>query len=90
MVHRRPSLLDSEKPGQNQLCASFLWVRFRQFRSFCYGCGVWITSQESLVVVMILVTEVVMIFGMGVVLIIVMGVGMIIVMGIATFSVMEF
>ena len=81
--------MDSEKPGQNQLCSSLLWAKFRQFRFCCYGCGVWITSQESLVVVMTLVTEVVMITGMGVVLIIVLRVGMIIVLGIVMVSVME-
>ena len=89
MAHKRHSLLDAQKPGQNQLCASFLWVRFRQFRFCCYGCGVWITSQESLVVVMTLVTEVVMMIGMEVVLIIGTGVGRIIVMGIVMVSVME-
>ena len=89
MVHRGRSLLDSEKPGQNQLCASFLWVRFRQFRFCCDRCGGWITSQESLVVVMTLVTEVVMIIGMGVVLIIGICVGRIIVMGIVMVIVME-
>ena len=82
-------MLDSEKPGQNQLCASFLWVRFRQFRFCCDRCGGWITSQESLVVVMALVTEVVMMIGMEVVLIIGTGVGRIIVIGIVMVSVME-
>ena len=89
MTHRRPSLLDSEKPGQNQICAGFLWVRFRQFRFCCYGCGVWITSQESLVAVMALVMQGVMIIGMGVVLIIGTRVGRNIVMGIVMVSVME-
>ena len=39
------TLLDSDKPGQNQLGCCFLWTKFRQFHFYCYGGGVWITNQ---------------------------------------------